>query len=302
MKYFLDKKDSFSVFLFHGVIKKKNKGIRNYNLKHISKKKFLKVIKFLKSKGNCLSLDEIFEIIKNKKRFPKNSFAITFDDGFENNYRIAAPILKKYNLKSTFYFSTELIDKNSMSWIDKVEYAFEKSKEQLFQLPWKIRPSVINNDKKKILILEEIRRVLKNKNDNKLIEKFVKESFKKLKVKEISSLNGDLDKKISWNLVKKLNKSKLFTLGGHSHKHVSLNSLTLNQAKRQIDTSFRLFENKSGISLKHYSYPEGQKKDFNTGIINYLKKKGIIICPTAIAGYNSIKSNLFKLRRISINV
>ena len=77
-------------------------------------------------------MDEISDIIKHKKDLPKNSFAITFDDGFENNYKIAAPILKKYNLKSTFYFSTELVENNSMSWIDKVEYAFEKSKQKSF--------------------------------------------------------------------------------------------------------------------------------------------------------------------------
>ena len=59
MKYFKNKKNSFSIFLFHGVIEKKNKGIRNYNSKHITKKKFLKIIKFLKRKGNCLSLDEL---------------------------------------------------------------------------------------------------------------------------------------------------------------------------------------------------------------------------------------------------
>ena len=80
------------------------------------------------------------DVIKYKKDLPKNSFAITFDDGFENNYKIAAPILKKYNLKSTFYFSTELVENNSMSWIDKIEYAFEKSNQKLILLPWRKKP------------------------------------------------------------------------------------------------------------------------------------------------------------------
>ena len=37
MKYFSNNQNTLSIFLFHGVIEKKNKGIRNYNLKHIEK-------------------------------------------------------------------------------------------------------------------------------------------------------------------------------------------------------------------------------------------------------------------------
>ena len=95
-----------------------------------------------------------------------------------------------------------------------------------------------------------------------------------------------LDKKINWKSVKKLNKSKLFTIGGHSHQHISLTSINFSQAKNEIDKSFKLFKKRIGLNLIHYSYPEGQKRDFNMNIIKYLKK-GIKICPTAIPGYNS---------------
>lgn len=302
MKYFSNNQNSLSIFLFHGVIEKKNKGIRNYNLKHIEKKSFLKIIKFLKSKGECLSIDQVYEIIKNNRKFPKNSFAITFDDGFENNFKVAVPILKKYNLKSTFYFSSEFVDKNEMSWIDKVEYAFQKTNKKKFLLPWKKKLSNIKDDKEKILVLDNIRKVLKNKNNNKLIEQFVKNLFRNLNVKKISSLNNNLDKKISWSNVKKLNKSNLFTIGGHSHKHISLTSIPFDQAKKQINISLKLFKKKAGIDLKHYSYPEGQRRDFNNNIIKYLKKKGIKTCPSAIHGYNNNRSNLFTLKRIFVNV
>ena len=47
------------------------------------------------------------------------------------------------------------------------------------------------------------------------------------------------------------------------------------------------------MNLKHYSYPEGQKIDFNTKIINKLKRKGVICCPTAIKGTNNLNSDRF---------
>ena len=49
-----------------------------------------------------MSLDQVYETIINKKDFIDYSYSLTFDDGFYNNYKIAAPILKKkkitYNL------------------------------------------------------------------------------------------------------------------------------------------------------------------------------------------------------------
>ena len=71
-----------------------------------------------------------------------------------------------------------------------------------------------------------------------------------------------------------------------------------NQA--QIDKSFDLFKKKANIKLKHYSYPEGQKVDFNESIIKILKKKKILLCPSAISGVNHFMTDFFKLKRIML--
>ena len=62
---------------------------------------------------------------ENETPFPKNSFALTFDDGFENNMSIAAPILTDYKVPATIYVTTNFIENNEMSWIDKIESAFK---------------------------------------------------------------------------------------------------------------------------------------------------------------------------------
>ncbi|MBD3843842.1 MAG: polysaccharide deacetylase family protein [Campylobacterales bacterium] len=41
-------------------------------------------------------------------KIPNRSFAITFDDGFEDNYINAFPILQKYNFKATVYLVPNL--------------------------------------------------------------------------------------------------------------------------------------------------------------------------------------------------
>jgi len=105
-KYLNIPRNHFVIFLFHGVIEKNLYEIRNYNKKHILKKNFINILKLLKKNGNGLNLNEIKYNINHNIPLPKNTYAITFDDGFENNYSVAAPILDDLNLCSTFYFST----------------------------------------------------------------------------------------------------------------------------------------------------------------------------------------------------
>ena len=122
------KKKSNVIFLFHGVIDKNPFKIRNYTKKHLSKKEFIKVLNDLSKRGNCMSLDQVRYNIENKIDFEDYSYSITFDDGFYNNYKIAAPILKKKELYATFYLTTSFIEKNETSWIDKIEHMIEKVK------------------------------------------------------------------------------------------------------------------------------------------------------------------------------
>ena len=107
--FFPIKKNNFLIFLFHGVIKKNLFSVRNYNNKHILEKKFIKILSFLKKNGNALSIDELCNRIRNNIDLPKNTYLITFDDGFENNYSIASSILKHFKIPAIFTFHQILL-------------------------------------------------------------------------------------------------------------------------------------------------------------------------------------------------
>ena len=50
-------------------------------------------------------------------------------------------------------------------------------------------------------------------------------------------------------------------------------------------------------NAKHFAYPQGQANHYNSLVIDNLKNRGILSCPTAINGVNYEDVDLFELKR-----
>ncbi len=294
------KKESNVIFLFHGVIDKNPFKVRNYTKKHLLKKEFIKVLNDLDKKGNCISLEQVYNTIKNKKNFRDYSYSITFDDGFYNNYKIVAPILKKRKLHATFYITTSFIDKNETSWIDKIEHMIEKTKTKTTLNILNKKFKIGNTKKVKVNFLNSIRHLAKKDNTN--LNNLVLDIKKQLGCNfKLNNLNNMLDKKMNWAQVSKLNQCEYFTIGGHTVNHPILSFLSDKEVKKEIYNSINYIKKNTGIKIKHYSYPEGLKHTFGMREIKLLKNRGIKICPSAEFGFNFKDADLFNLKRIFVN-
>lgn len=98
----------FPVLMYHSI--DKNPG----NSKIIvTPQDFEAQMRYLKSHGvKVITLEELIDLIKANKRLPRKTVAITFDDGYENNYTYAYPILKKNNFPATIFVIVDSIGKN----------------------------------------------------------------------------------------------------------------------------------------------------------------------------------------------
>ncbi len=62
-----------------------------------------------KQKLNTLTAAEVKQYSDEKKKLPKNSILITFDDGYYDNYAYVFPLLKKYHFKATFFINSAFV-------------------------------------------------------------------------------------------------------------------------------------------------------------------------------------------------
>ena len=293
------KKDEIAIFLLHGVIYNNNYRIRNYNRKHLEKNYFENIIIDLKNNGSPVSINDYLEYRKGKT-IAEKPFILTFDDGFENNYSIAAPLLKKHKIPALFYLTTKFIDENSLSWIDKIELCIENYKPKKMQMPWKKIPYKLCDIKEEKKFLNDVRYIIKTSYKYNS-EKIVQSVYSQCNATIINHSNADLDKKMNWQQVKEISDNNLFTIGAHTHTHQILSHLDSKNMRYEIENSINILKKKCNFKcIKHFSYPEGFNGSFNDKTINILKQNKIECSPTTVIGLNDINTDLFKLKRINI--
>ncbi|MFN3813480.1 MAG: polysaccharide deacetylase family protein [Aquificaceae bacterium] len=93
------------VLLYHKVLKSPSSDIwwRTFDAELYVLKKLFKVV----------TLDEVLEYINSQRKPEKQTVAITFDDGYADNYVYAYPLLKKHRLKATIFVTSSRIIRRS---------------------------------------------------------------------------------------------------------------------------------------------------------------------------------------------
>jgi peptidoglycan/xylan/chitin deacetylase (PgdA/CDA1 family) len=86
----------------------------------VSPEHFEQHLQVLQATKKVVPIHELVEDVKRQK-LRKNSIAITFDDGYIDNYTTARPLLEKYNLPATIFVTTGQVGSNHEFWWDELE-------------------------------------------------------------------------------------------------------------------------------------------------------------------------------------
>jgi len=291
--------NELTILLYHGVTDIQSRGIENIQGKHIPASNFSDQMEYLQKHCYVLSLDEFLEIQKSGDDLPPKSTIVSFDDGFRNNYSIAAPILEEHQVPAVFYISSGVVNTDIMFWVDILEDAINLSGKSTIRVRLDQEEEFsIRNDEEKLQALVRIKGYCKTAT---AVEK-------DRVIQEVQDAAGEVAtvdhsenyQKISWKELKEMHENSLFTIGGHALYHNILSSLEGGLLKKEIRTSLDLLEINLKAPITHYSYPEGLAHHYNQEVIDLLKENGIVCSPSAICGLNPKTENPFHLKRVMV--
>ena len=115
------KENCFRILLYHSINGLAAKDTVNFC---VAPKEFEKQMQFISESGfKVVSLTEAVNKIERKETFSGKELVITFDDGYTDVKKYAAPILNKYNFPFTLFVISDKAKKNTnLTYLDEWAY------------------------------------------------------------------------------------------------------------------------------------------------------------------------------------
>lgn len=232
-----------------------------------SVKEFERQIDYLVKEYSLVSVPEVYRAAQENS--PKKLCAVTFDDGLQDQFQNALPILKKFGSKATFFIITSVWE-GTLTSAHKIHILSSKvSMSSLVDLFNEFLASFHPELKKSYWIPKDRRLVNKRLHEDVVSANFkeimirldakTKESFLDSVLKELG-----LDEKVlsrdlfmSEDTVRALSKQGFF-VESHTHFHQSLENQQRNFLKEDLKMSTEIFRKVLGYAPSVISYPHGR--------------------------------------------
>lgn len=269
--------------------------------------KFKKHLQYISRSYHIVSLKKLVTLIR-RKRLPKNTVVITFDDGFSDNYYSAYPILKHYKIAATIFLVTDCVEEKRPIWIQELYYLINRvGVNSIVEVLNNFRDDLeipqfkfeSNNHSRRNISMEKslenylaftVKKDLRNKIIDELYLSF------KMQQREIFYEN---DIFLDWDKVKQMRKEGI-DFGNHSASHTPLSVLSLKEQEKEIQQSKNIIENKLGKDFIPFAYPFGMGKYFTSDTQKIVIDSGHSCIVTAKPTLNSESTSPFDLGRIDI--
>ena len=259
------------VLLYHGVTDHKSfPGIENYHGKHISATDFQRQIRWLKKHFKIVSLKEMENNLEAAADQPL--CALTFDDGYKNNFDQAFPILQTEAVTATFFLTGNFIEKRQPLWTDRLEFAINHCEQLNLTLNFAGQQQVFS-----------LRRPHEKISANIVINRYLKHCSGKTRLfqlREIEEKNNLVFSfetapnysPLSWTEIKIMSRAGMI-FGNHTLNHPILSQLSSAEQEKEIYQSQKLIAGRLG-TVSHFAYPNGQSGDWDVETLRILRSLG----------------------------
>ena len=89
----------------------------------VSPAHFEQQLRVLRGSFALLSAAELVARVR-RGAVPRRGVALTFDDGYADNYHAAQPLLERYGVPATFFITTDYLGQQREFWWDELEHLF----------------------------------------------------------------------------------------------------------------------------------------------------------------------------------
>jgi peptidoglycan/xylan/chitin deacetylase (PgdA/CDA1 family) len=283
------------ILLYHGVTADRDDGFVNFDGKHVHVDLFRQHLNMIRRRRRVIPLNELIDGLRAGSEL-KGAIAITFDDGYLDNYEHAAGALAEYKLAASFFLATGFIGANRWAWVDRLEAAFAAAGVGPFSI------SLLGD---MVTLTESISQRARLLARIKVLLKTLPPEIAELRAQEIEAeLRIDLHQPfglyrfMSWDNVRRLSEAG-FEIGAHTVNHTLLSRMPITTAQQEIMFSREKIVAETGFCSPTFCYPNGKRADYTVVVMDFCRQH-FTSALSAEAGAARLPE-LYELRRVIVD-
>ena len=285
----------------------------------VSPQHFEEHLEVIKKFGRCLPIGTLVNNLQ-QKELENRSIAITFDDGYSDNFHVARPLLEKHDLPATIFIITGAIGSTMEFWWDELDRLFLERGTLPERFHWNSLPEIewnlsdvsdysqeqaLNNrnwttrddppTQRHALyyfLWQHLRALATEERQRALAE------FRMWAKKDATGRSTHLP--MSLEDLNLLAMSGSIELGCHTVTHPRLSALQLKEQHQEISSSKRTLEEWISRPVYSFAYPYGSPEDFTAETRTVVQASGLKSACTTFDGTVGEGTDVFLLPRIAV--
>ncbi len=258
-------KNQLTILMYHGVVRA-SPPVADWCL--ITREAFGRQMDYLSQRFEVLPLVDAATVLASGAiRCP--TAAITFDNGYQNNFDVAFPILRERELPATIFLNTGLVGGDQTVWFGRLNTALARTDKK--SVAWRNMHYDISFPAARAAAWQAALKELEH-------EELLRQSADLIETLgsvpdwpvEPQSPYRMLDRES----IQTMADSGLIEFGAHTYTHTILTRVSPQTAREEIEMSVRAIQELTGKPCRVFAYPNGRAEDYDDKAMENIEKAG----------------------------
>lgn len=234
-------------------------------------------------------------------------FAVTLDDGYEDNFLVAAPILHRLGVPATFFVVSDYAGTDRLFWWEQIADMVRTTRVPMLDFQatapdllnsHRLPPSLpLRTEAEREIAYERLCAAVRAQ-PHKELPRYLDNLTQALEVSPREE--GRAYALMNWAQLKELVRQG-FEIGGHTASHANIVGADREMLDTEVVSSISAIERQLGVPVPTFAYPYGHFPEFNGSATNALKAAGCLAAFTGVNGVVNGRCDAFRLPRSRLN-
>jgi peptidoglycan/xylan/chitin deacetylase (PgdA/CDA1 family) len=241
---------------------------------------FDRQLKYFKRYFPVVSGEELESLVSGRTPLKRMHVAITFDDGYRNDYVTSFQVLKANDCTASFFLVPEYVGTATIPWWDEIAYLVRNSPQQQIALTIPVPLTVtLEQDREPAIrtVLRHYKRADNTHGDMLLAE---------LREQARCDLPSVGRRFITWEEAREMRDAGM-TIGSHTQTHRILGQMPPQEQEWELAESRKNIEANVGGEVRSLAYPVGIRGAFDETTETIARSLGYKLCFSFYGGVNT---------------